>query len=101
MLREKEFNIAKNLKYNVYLRGIAPMVHKIFDKNTCGSGMKKVNILIKKSAEELYKPLRKFEKNVNSSFVENIWAANLTDMQLISKFNEGICFLFCVIDYFH
>ena len=68
MLREKEFNIAENLKYNVYLRGIASMVHKIFDKNTCGSGMKKVNMLIKKSAEELYKPLRKFEKKCKLIF---------------------------------
>ena len=51
MLREKEFNIAENLKYNVYLRGIASMVDKVFDNNTCGSGMEKVNILIKKSAE--------------------------------------------------
>ena len=63
MLREKEFNIAENLKYNVYLRGIASMVDKVFDKNTCGSGMKKENTLNEKLAEELYKPLiRKFEK---------------------------------------
>ena len=27
-----------------------------------------------------------------------IWAADLGDIQLLSKFNRGICVLFCVID---
>ena len=43
--------------------------------------------------------LRKFEKSkVHSSFIDNIWGANLADMQLISKFNKGIRFLLSVID---
>ena len=51
-------------------------------------------------AEELHKPIiRKFEKrNVHSSFIDIIWGADLADMQLVSKFNKGICFLLCVID---
>ena len=51
-------------------------------------------------AEELHTPItRKFEKRkVNSSFRKNIWSADLEDMLLTSKFNKGICFLFCVID---
>ena len=51
-------------------------------------------------AEELHTPItRKFEKRkVNSSFRNNIWSADLEDMLLTSKFNKGICFLFCVID---
>ena len=32
-LRDKAFNIAKNLKYDGYQRGLAPMVYKFFDKN--------------------------------------------------------------------
>ena len=36
----------------------------------------------------------------NSSFIENIWSANLADMQLISRFNKWIRFLLCVIDIF-
>ena len=28
----------------------------------------------------------------------NIWGADLADMQLISKYNKGIRFLLCVID---
>ena len=33
-----------------------------------------------------------------SSFIDNICGADLTDMQLISKFNKGFRFLLCVID---
>ena len=32
ILREKAFNIAKNLKHDGYQRGLASMVYKIFDK---------------------------------------------------------------------
>ena len=32
VLRDKAFNIAKNLKYNGCHRGIASMVYKFFDK---------------------------------------------------------------------
>ena len=35
-----------------------------------------------------------------SSFNDNIWGADFADMQLISKYNKGICLLFCVIDIF-
>ena len=51
-------------------------------------------------AEELHKPIIKiFEKRkVYSSFKDNIWGANLADMQLTSKFNKGFRFLLCVID---
>ena len=42
-------------------------------------------------AEELHKPIiRKFKKRkVCSSFKDNIWGADLADMQLISKYNKG------------
>ena len=32
--------------------------------------------------------------------MDNIWDADLTDMQLISKFNKGFKLLLCVIDIF-
>ena len=35
-----------------------------------------------------------------SSFKDNIWGVDLADMQLLSKFNKGIRFLLCVIDFF-
>ena len=45
--------------------------------------------------------IKKFEKRkVYSPFRDNIWGADLADMQLISKFNKRIRFLLCVIDIF-
>ena len=38
-LRDKAFNIAKNLKYDGYQRGLASMVYKFFDKKSTGSGV--------------------------------------------------------------
>ena len=35
---------------------------------------------------------------MHSQFIDNIWGADLADMQLLSKFNKGIRFLLCVID---
>ena len=40
----------------------------------------------------------KIEKGTYSSFKDDIWGANLADMQLVSKFNKGIRFSLCVID---
>ena len=40
VLPDKAFNIAKNLKYDGYQRGLALMVYKFFDKKTSGSGIK-------------------------------------------------------------
>ena len=53
-------------------------------------------------AEELHQIIiRKFEKRkVYLSFIDNIWGADLADMQLMSKFNNVIRFLSCVIDIF-
>ena len=35
-----------------------------------------------------------------SAFKDNIWGADLADMQLIIKCNKGFRFLLCVIDIF-
>ena len=35
-----------------------------------------------------------------SCFKDNVWAVDLADMQLISKYNKGIRYLSCVIDLF-
>ena len=78
------------------------MVYKFFDKKSKGSG---VNIPLEfneQLAEELHKPIiRKFKKRtVYSGSKDNIWGADLADMQLISKFNKGFRFLLRVIDIF-
>ena len=110
VLRDKAFNIAKNPKYDGYQRGVASMVYTFLDKKSAlltdksvsGSG---VNIEVKHNeqlAEELHKPIiRNFKKRtVYSGFKDNIWGADLADMQLISKFNKGFRFLLCLIDIF-
>ena len=51
-------------------------------------------------AEEWHKPvITKFEKQkVYSSFKDNIWGANLVEIQLISKNKKGFCLSIYVID---
>ena len=44
--------------------------------------------------------LELLKKTVYSGFKDNIWGADLADIQLISKFNKGFRFLLCVIDIF-
>ena len=104
-LRYKAYGIVKNPQYDGYQRGLASMVYKFFDtkasltdRKTVASGVNE-NI---KLANELHKPnIRKFNKRkVYSSFKDNIWGADLADMQLLSKFNKGIKYLLCVIDLF-
>ena len=105
ILRDKAYAIASNPQYDGYQRGLASMVYKFFDtkvastdQKTVGSGVNE-NI---KLVNELHKPIiRKFNKQkVYSSFKDNIWGADLADMQLLSKFNKGIKYLLCAIDLF-
>ena len=109
MLNEA-FNIAKNPKLDGYQRGLASMGYRFLDKKSgllanksASGGAVKIKIMSNKrpldlvtqeSAEKLHKPIiRKFEKRkAYSPFIDNIWGADLVDMQSISKFNKGICF---------
>ena len=90
ILRDKAFNIAKNLKYDGYQRGLVSMVYKFFDKKSAGSG---VNISLEfneQLAKELHKSvIKKFKKRkAYSGFRDNIWGVDLADVQLINKFNK-------------
>ena len=106
ILKNRACNIAKNKKYDGYQRGLASMVYKFFDKKSKGSGAKHVNTKLairnQQLAEELHKPIiRKFRKRkVHAAFKDNIWGADLADMQLLNKYNKGVRFLLCVIDIF-
>ena len=77
------------------------MVYRFFDKKSEGTGIvnNKENMQL---PEELHKPIiKKFKKRkVYSSFRDNISGADLADMQLLSKFNNGFRFLLCAIDIF-
>ena len=100
VLCDKAFNIAKNPKHHGCQCGIASMVYKFFHKKIFGNGIENENISSKKLAEELYKPIiRKFNKiKLYSPFIDNIWGADLADVQLISKIDKGFRFLLCLID---
>ena len=99
-LREKTFNTAKNPKYYGYQHGLASMVYKYFDKKTSSISVKSEVMPNQQLAEELHKPvIRKFERRkVHSSFIDNDWGADLSDMQLVCKFEKGFRFLLCVIN---
>ena len=102
VLRGKAFNIAKIPKYNGSQRRLASMVYKCFDKKSKGGG---VNIEVKHN-KQLAKKLNKLivrnleKRTVYSGSKDNIWGADLADIQLISKFNKGFRFLLCFIDIF-
>ena len=102
VLRDKAYNIAKNPKYDGYQRGIASMVYKFFDKKSKGSDVNIPSEFNEELAEELHRPIiRNLKKRtVYSRFKDNIWGADLANMQLISNFNEGFRFLLYVIDIF-
>ena len=102
VLRDKAFNIAKSPKYDGYQKGFASMVYKVFDKKSERSRIANNNKQNIQLAKELHKPIiRNFKKRtVYSRFIDNIWDADLADMQLLSKFNKGFRFLLCVIDIF-
>ena len=101
LLRGKALNIAKDPKYDGYQRGVASMVYTFFGKTTAGSGIKSMP-QNEQLAEELHKSIiRKVKKRkVYSTFKDNIWGADLENMQLMSKFNKGLRFLLCATDLF-
>ena len=95
VLKNEAFKIASDPKYDGYERGLALMVYEFFDKMSKGSCI--VASLANKSSNKpnyqltnkLHKPIiRKFNKRrVYSSFRDNIWVADLADMQWLSKYN--------------
>ena len=93
LLTNKACNIAKNSKYGRYQGGLASMVYKFFDKKK--SSGSSINNEIKQNeefSEEFHKPIiKEFKKRkVYSSFKDNIWGADIADMQLISNYNQRI-----------
>ena len=93
MLRLKAFDIDKAFD-------IALMVCNFFHKKKLQVELRTVeneNISNKELAGELHKPIIKKsdKRKVHSPFKDNIWGADLSDMQLISKFNKRIRFFMC------
>ena len=100
VMTDKAFKIASNPKYDCYHRGLASMVYKFFDKKSSGRAI--ANEPNYQLANELHKPIiKKFKKRkVYSSFRDNIWGVDLTDMQSLSKYNNGNKYLSSAVDLF-
>ena len=93
-MKDKASKIASNLKYDGYERGLPSMSYNFFDKKSKGSGIKSKPK--QQLPDKLHKPIiRKFKRWKVSSFKDNIWCADLTDMQLIRKYNK-VKFVLCL-----
>ena len=57
----------------------------------------KMKLYLASNQQRNYQEIKK-KKKLHSPFIDNIWDADLTDMQLTRKFNRGFRFLLCVID---
>ena len=100
VLRDKPFKVASNPKYDGYQRGLASMVYKVFDKKSSGNDVAtEPNYQL---TNELHMQIvRKFKKRkVCSSFRDNIWGVDLTNMYSLSKYNKGIRYVLCATDSF-
>ena len=78
---------------NGYQRGHASVAYNFFDRKPSGGAVTNEN-LSNQELNELHKPIiRKLKtQKLYSSFIGNIWGADLADMTLLSKCNERICF---------
>ena len=97
VLRDKVFEIASDLKYDGYQRGLASMVYKVFDKkSSTGASKAEPNYQL---ANKLHRQIiRKFKRRkVYSSFGDNIQDADLAEMLSLNKYNKGIRYLLCAI----
>ena len=97
VLRDKVFEIASDLKYDGYQRGLASMVYKFFDKkSSTGASKAEPNYQL---ANKLHRQIiRKFKRRkVYLSFGDNIQDADLAEMQSLNKYNKGIRYLLCAI----
>ena len=98
-MHDKAFNIIENPKYIGYQCILTSMVYNFFDKKTSGRAIKNKNISNKELSEELHKLIIKKnkKKKLDSSFIDNIWGADFTDMQVISKFNKEFVFYYVLL----
>ena len=96
-LKDRAYEVARNCGFNGYQRALASMVYKVFDKKI-GLGVS-VN---EQLAEELHKPvIKKFKRRkVYARFKDNIWAADLAEMESLSSKNKNVKYLLCVLDVF-
>ena len=79
------------------------MVYKVFvKKRASGATSKRRADVSEGLAQELQKPvIKKFNRmKVYVRFKDNIWAADLAEMESLSSKNQDVKYLLCVIDVF-
>ena len=98
---KKAFEIASNPKHDRYQRGLASMIYKFFNKKSKGSGIKNEIKENQQLANGLHKAIiRKLKnRNVYSSFKDNIWGVDVADMQLIIKSNKVFRYIYVLLVY--
>ena len=67
------------------------MVYKLFNKKSSGRGI---------DAELNYQLASELHSELYSQFRDNIWDADLADVQSLSKYNKVIKYLLCAVDLF-
>ena len=87
ILKDRAFEIAINRGYDGHQRALASMVYKFFDEKT----RSRINVN-EQIAEKLYKPVIKKIKRrkVSARFKDNIWAADLAEMESLSSKNKNV-----------
>ena len=83
VLPHTAFNIAKSPKYDGYQRGLTSMVYTFFDKASCGSGVKSVNVMV---------TTQEFTTLTTDDFAQRLKQAKLTTKDDIADFVKKIYF---------
>ena len=96
ILKDRAYKIARNCGYDGYQKALASKVYTLFDKKT-GLGISANEQL----AKELHKPIiKKFNRNVYARFKDNIWTADLTEMESLFSKNKNVKYLLYLKDVF-
>ena len=90
ILKDRVYEIAKNCNYDGYQRVLASMIYKFFDKKTGSEISVNKELVIKKFKR----------RKVYLRFKDNIWAADLAEMESFSSKNKNVKYSLCTIDVF-
>ena len=102
MLCDKAFDIAKIPKYDGYQWGLDSMVYIFLIKKLLLRVQINLLVVVLKMRTFQTRNWHKnnsnqLSKKIHSPFSDNIWVADLANMQLISKFKKRICFFLLYI----
>ena len=88
VLKDNAFKFANEQSLDGYQSGKTRMVYKFFYRKRDGNGILKNSIKNETLANELHRLVIRYERKLVLSSMDNIWGADLADMQVISKFKN-------------